>query len=132
MKLSIKDLENITPTGKNIVLKYEEGYNGTEKEVTMRIYPLTVKEKIDVQHLNDELQILLKVKEPTEAQEKAIIELNNNINTKYAFYSVRKVIEDVTEEFIKDSFPKAWYMDIFKATLAAEGIDPKKIDEEKN
>jgi len=132
MKLSMKDLQNITPTGVNIILKYEEGYSGIEKDVTMRIYPLTVAEKIEIQQLNDKLQLLIKLKEPTEAQETAIVDLNSTINIKYAFYSVKKVMEDITEEFIRDSFPKSWFMTIFKATLEAEGINPKKIDEEKN
>ena len=128
----MKDLQNITPTGVNIILKYEEGYSGIEKDVTMRIYPLTVAEKIEIQQLNDKLQLLIKLKEPTEAQETAIVDLNSTINIKYAFYSVKKVMEDITEEFIRDSFPKSWFMTIFKATLEAEGINPKKIDEEKN
>jgi len=132
MKLTVNDLKNITPVGKEIGLKYEEGYDGEEKEIRLRIYPLTVEEKVILQERSDELNKLLKVKERTDEQDVRVIELNDEINLEYAFYTTRKVIDGITKEFIKDNFPKKWYMDIFRATLEAEGIKTSDIEKEKN
>jgi len=132
MKLTMNDLRNITPVGVNVNLKYEEGYNGDEKELTIRVYPLTVEEKISLQERSDKLNKLLRVKERSDEQEAEMLELNNDINLDYAYYTTKKVVPDITREFIKETFPKIWFNQIFKATLEAEGISAADIEKEKN
>lgn len=134
MKLSMNDLKNITPVGVNVLLHYEEEYSGESKDIELRVYPLTVKEKLEVQGLNDALAIANKVKEEdrTDEQIKNIIDLNEKINLQYALFAVRKTIPDVTIEFIKEKFPRIWYQTIFLATLEAEGITKADIEKEKN
>lgn len=132
MKLNMNDLKNITPVGEEITLKYETNYNGEESELVIKVYPLTVEEKIDLQKKSDTLGALLKIKETTPEQTAEITRLNDEINLDYAFFTMRKISDDVTREFVKDNFPKKWYMQIFRATLKAEGISTKDIDAEKN
>lgn len=132
MKLSIKDLDNITPVGENITLKYEVGYNGKEEELNIRVYPLTVEEKINLQKKSDELNKLIKIKEPSDEENKEISDLSDSINLDYAYYTMKKISDDITIEYIKKNFPKSWYNDIFKATLRAEGINTDEIEKEKN
>lgn len=132
MKLSITDLQNIKPVGKEIELKFETGYNGEEKSFKVKIYPLTVKEKVELQAKSDELNNLLKVTERTPEQDKRLTELNDEVNLDYAYFTTSKVIDGITREFIKDNFPRIWYSEIFKATLEAEGLKIDDIEKEKN
>lgn len=132
MKLSVNDLKNITPTGVNIELSYEKDYSGTEEKIELRVYPLTVEEKILLQEKSDKLNQLLKLKDRSDEQEKELITLNDDINLEYAYLTTKKVISDITRDFIKSNFPKKWYAQIFKATLEAEGINPDDIEKEKN
>ena len=132
MKLNISDLKNITPVGTAIKLQYETGYSGEEKTLDIRVYPLKVSEKILLQENSDALNKLVNIKERTPEQDKRVVELNDSINLDYAYYTMKKVCDDITREIIKESFPKTWYAQIFKATLKSEGIDVEEIQKEKN
>jgi len=134
MKLSMQDLRNITPVGVEVELKYEEGYAGEEKEIKLRVYPLTVEEKVILQEKSDKLNKFLKIDDDirTDEESKAMVDLSNEINYDYAFFTCKKVIPDITREFIIKSFPKIWYNIIFRATLEAEGISASDIEKEKN
>ena len=132
MKLNIEDLKNITPVGKEIELEFEKGYSGEQSSIKVRVYPLTVQEKITIQKESDELNKLIKIKERTEAEDARLIELNDLLNVEYAFFTTSKSIEGITREFIKENFPKAWYQKLFTAALEAEGIKSSDIEKEKN
>ena len=73
MKLTMKDLENISPTGEEITLKFERDYNGAEEEIKVMVYPLTTEEKIEIQLLNDDLSPLAKKKERSDEEDKKLM-----------------------------------------------------------
>ena len=132
MKLSMSDLKNMTPVGEVLELEYEKDYNGVAEKWELKVYPLKTQEKLEIQALNDNLLKLSKKKELTPEEEKELHKLNEEINLKYAHYTMRKTMPDITEEFIKEKFPSMWFKKIFEATLKAEGINLDEIKAEKN
>lgn len=129
----MEDLKNITPVGEKLKLDYERDYNGNIESLEITVYPLTAGEKIEIQKHSDILNKLVKIGEKrTPEEDEELVNLNNMINNKYAYFTMKKNIPDITEEFIKEKFPSKWFKAIFYAVLKAEGIDTKDIEKEKN
>lgn len=154
-KFNIQDLKNITPTGEVVLLPFESDYDGNIEEFELRVYPLTVEEKVQIDILKEKFQKLHKkftylenklksltkdtkltaeeLDKKTDIIEKQSdpisIELGdilNQIAYQIVYFTVKKTQKDITPESTKNMFTKKWNDIIVAKVGELEGITPKE------
>lgn len=118
---------NIVPLPKTLVYKYQDGYEGMEKEITFKIYPYTVEEKLEMQNKNKLIRGHLdtKTEEGTTKANKLLEELGYTS----AYYVLKKEDKDIKMETIK-KLPISLIDEIAFKALEFEGITKDSIKEQ--
>lgn len=106
----VSKLSKLKPVGIDIEFKVEDE-KGEEKIEKIRVYPLKIKEQVELQQLAEQ-----------EKREETAVKL--------IYYALRSSLPDITEEEIKD-FPTSWSEEVTKAIFKLQGIDYDKLKTEK-
>jgi len=117
---------NIVPLPKKLVYKYQEGYDGEEKEITFNIYPYTVKEKLEMQEKNKLIKQFMDSN--TEDDSKQATKLLEELGYTSAYYVLKKEDKDITMDIIK-KLPLDLIDEIAFKALEFEGITKESIKE---
>lgn len=119
--MRIEDLGGIAPASKQVTFKAEK--NGEPVEVTLYIYPYTVKDKIEIKELNKKAKSLDKNSDE-------YLKFNEEITQQIVYMILKKSIEGLSLSDIKDGrIPQIWFEDIIRTCLEFDGITKEKFNE---
>ena len=113
---------NLVPVHKELIIDYENGYNGAVKQLIFKIYPFTVKEKTMLQQSNAEGTKLLEKEETREQGEKLITDATYDAT----YVILKKDDPEVDIETVKQ-IPFVWLNKIIYKALEFEGVTEKQI-----
>lgn len=121
VKIGIDKLRGIAPVGKDVEIEYEdpEAYDGNVKKLTLRLYPLTVEEELEIQQRTEENKIQ-KTDEP-EVQAKKAKAQEEGLHT-MILYALRKAVDGITLEDVKN-LPFAVKERVISEIYLFKGID---------
>lgn len=115
-KMSKDSIKGLSPTAKQITFKAENS-EGKEVDATFFIYPFTTDEKLQLRQLQEEAN-------NTEDEEKQL-----EVTTRVVHMILRKSIEELTIDEVKQNIPTQWFDDIISKALEHEGVEQKEIED---
>lgn len=100
-KIGIDKLKGIAPVGKDVEIEYETpgAYDGDVKKLCLRLYPLTVKEELEIQQRTEENKVN-KDDTPEVAEQKRVKQ--EEVLHLMIFYALQKAVDDITMEDVKN------------------------------
>lgn len=121
VKISIDKLEGIAPVGKDVEIEYEkEGeYSGNVQKLTLRLYPLTVEEELEIQQKTEENKI--KKDDSPEVIAEKRKKQEETLHT-MVFYALRKAVDGITLERVK-TLPYPVHERVIREMYLFKGVD---------